>query len=333
VLDQQYIDRYKEKEIEYKTLPAKRIYCAHPLIKSGTNGRVTTEPCGTFIGVRQRATKANILCLGRCTECKHMTCMVCDQCHQNPVVIFEHECTGKSRIDEERARAFFGLKRGKDWQQCPNRDCQRRIELSEACNHMSCPCGTGFCFICGKEANGEDDHWTRRNGCPRYNQPDDDPEYDDGSDYDEDEDDLNLRERENNRITGDPVEEIRGLFEPENTEQDTEEAMPGLEPVATTIGPSEAEVTHGPGTTTATLTRDAVTVTMTARAPDRFLPGNALPLPRWPPAVTGRPRRASEGNPAVATMLFQSYEGAAQFAPAPRQADALAGETDLEQSG
>lgn len=145
--------------------------------------------------------------------------MVCDEFHSDATAIFKHECTGKSRANEQRARAFVGLKRGKDWQQCPNRACARRVELSEACNHMTCPCGTGFCFICGKEADGGDDHWTRRGGCPRYNQPDDDnAEYDDASDYDEDEveDDHAVQlERERNRLNGDPVEEIRGLFEDE----------------------------------------------------------------------------------------------------------------------
>ncbi|RKK92936.1 hypothetical protein BFJ71_g9928 [Fusarium oxysporum] len=31
---------------------------------------------------------------------------------------------------------------------CPG--CGRMIELAEACNHMTCPCGQEFCFICGR---------------------------------------------------------------------------------------------------------------------------------------------------------------------------------------
>ncbi|KAG7415875.1 putative E3 ubiquitin-protein ligase ARI4 [Fusarium oxysporum f. sp. rapae] len=31
---------------------------------------------------------------------------------------------------------------------CPR--CGRMIELAEACNHMTCPCGQEFCFICGR---------------------------------------------------------------------------------------------------------------------------------------------------------------------------------------
>ncbi|KAF5543883.1 e3 ubiquitin ligase ARI4 [Fusarium mexicanum] len=41
---------------------------------------------------------------------------------------------------------------------CPG--CGRMIELSEACNHMTCVCGQGFCFICGEI-------WRTCN-CPTY---------------------------------------------------------------------------------------------------------------------------------------------------------------------
>lgn len=72
---------------------------------------------------------------------------------------------------------------------------------------MECQCGTGFCFICGKEADGEDDHWVR-GGCPRYNQPGDrDVEYDDDHGYDEEDEDH-----------GDPVNDIQNLFDEQNNE-------------------------------------------------------------------------------------------------------------------
>lgn len=81
---------------------------------------------------------------------------------------------------------------------------------------MTCTCGTGFCFICGKEADGEDDHWVRSGGCPRYNQPGDrDVEYDDDGEYDEDEDEDDET---------DPLDDVHGLFEEAPTPQPTAEA-------------------------------------------------------------------------------------------------------------
>jgi hypothetical protein len=86
---------------------------------------------------------------------------------------------------------------------------------------MVCQCGTGFCFICGKEADGDSDHWARKSGCPRYNHPDDlDAEYDDP--YDDDDNDsvvAPLRD-ELEANDNDPLENVRGLFEVDEDDQD-----------------------------------------------------------------------------------------------------------------
>ena len=67
----------------------------------------------------------------------------------------------RKRIDgnKEYIKAFGDLKRGRDYQLCPDKNCQRKVELKDACNHMVCPCGTNFCFISGKEADNDDEHW------------------------------------------------------------------------------------------------------------------------------------------------------------------------------
>lgn len=131
ILQADFIAAYERQEVEYKTPPNKRVYCQHMLMKRSAEGRPTTEACGKFLGVRGRRVAQNQLLLARCEECDNMTCMVCDGFTADAVGIFRHQCPGRSRVNEERARAFAGLKRGKDWQQCPNRTCGRRIELSE----------------------------------------------------------------------------------------------------------------------------------------------------------------------------------------------------------
>jgi hypothetical protein len=78
---------------------------------------------------------------------------------------------------------------------------------------MTCQCGTGFCFICGKEADGDSDHWARKSGCPRYNHPDDpEAEYDDPYNDDDDDSVAPLRD-ELEASDNDPLENVRGLFE------------------------------------------------------------------------------------------------------------------------
>lgn len=78
-------------------------------------------------------------------------------------------------------------------------------------NHMICQCGTGFCFICGKEADGESEHWRKGGSCPRYNQPGDDE-----AEYDEfgygDDDDSTVSNGDDNSDGDDLLEDVRGLF-------------------------------------------------------------------------------------------------------------------------
>ena len=232
IISADFIERYKHKEIEYKTQPSRRIYCQHNVerVISEINGRRVTqqEPCGEFIGMRQRSSKPDTLVLGSCKKCRNATCMICDAYSSDPAATLQHFCIGKSTANEQRAQAFVGLKRGREWQECPNRLCARRIELSAACNHITCTCGTGFCFICGKEVEGDSEHWARKSGCPRYNHPDDrDAEYDD---YDEDDNESIAPIRDELDDDEDPLENVRGLFEVE----DEPDELGGLSPPATT---------------------------------------------------------------------------------------------------
>lgn len=223
IISKDFIESYAHKEIEYKTQPGRRIYCQHiverVVTKDGNTCGVTQEPCGEFIGVRQNQSKPDMLVLGRCKKCKNATCMICEDYSSDPATTLQHICTGRSIANEQRAQAFVGLKRGKEWQQCPNRLCAHRIELSAACNHITCTCGMGFCFICGKEADGDSEHWARKSGCPRYNHPDDDnAEYDE---YDEDDDEST---RDGSEDDDDILENVRGLFDLEDTSE--EEDLP-----------------------------------------------------------------------------------------------------------
>ncbi|GIZ44477.1 hypothetical protein CKM354_000767400 [Cercospora kikuchii] len=103
----------------------------------------------------------------------------------------EHKCLKKDSVE----KALEGLKRGRDYQFCPG--CQWLIQLSDACNHMTCRynCGTQFCYLCGQRAKKKSGHWAQGASCPLYGprngpnplyEPEDD---EDSEDDDEDEDD------------------------------------------------------------------------------------------------------------------------------------------------
>ncbi|KAF2163495.1 hypothetical protein M409DRAFT_26106 [Zasmidium cellare ATCC 36951] len=78
----------------------------------------------------------------------------------------DHVCSK----EQGKLDPFEGLRSGKDYQICPNEGCRRPAELAAGCNHIACPCGTNYCFICAKPAEELSDHW-KLGGCPRYGQP------------------------------------------------------------------------------------------------------------------------------------------------------------------
>src|SRR5690348_2365825 len=49
---------------------------------------------------------------------------------------------------------------------CPK--CNKPIEKNGGCNHMSCPCGHHFCWVC----SGDFDHKTYNHSCGRYKDED-----------------------------------------------------------------------------------------------------------------------------------------------------------------
>jgi len=75
------------------------------------------------------------------------TCTVCDveTCTQ---------CKGEAHPDtpycpqDDAVQQLLQLSREKRWQQCFH--CKQMIDLSSGCNHITCKCGTQFCFVCSK---------------------------------------------------------------------------------------------------------------------------------------------------------------------------------------
>lgn len=196
VFEPAFTQRYEAKEIEYNTAQAKRVYCNQETISCDTDGELISDTCRTFLGERRTATTKNMRTAFRCGKCDVLVCMICDQPFIMRDDAWKHSCAGYSTRQAEEQAAFSNLERGKYWQQCPNQDCMRRVELMEACNHIECPCGTGFCFICGQRAEDGTDHWAV-GGCPRYLQPfDKDAQYDEFDSEGEGEDESSESDEE-----------------------------------------------------------------------------------------------------------------------------------------
>lgn len=152
--NQTFVRAYEAKEVEYKAPALERVYCE----------------CGTFVapmvGEDARTSWVTLASSKLCSGCEARWCLRCAQrCGGFGV---PHDCVPEKRLGERRL-ALGGLKKGKDFQICPGEGCARTIELAEACNAITCQCGTNFCYVCGAQAEPESEHWLRVDGgCPRY---------------------------------------------------------------------------------------------------------------------------------------------------------------------
>ncbi|KAL2838621.1 hypothetical protein BJY01DRAFT_257966 [Aspergillus pseudoustus] len=111
------VEQYIKKKVEFET--PNRTYCH-------------AKQCSTFTPAA--AIKSNI---ATCLECRFTTCTACK----------ERAHTGDCPTDTELQQLLAAAK-ANGWQRCFN--CWLIVELTHGCNHMTCRCGTQFCYNCGR---------------------------------------------------------------------------------------------------------------------------------------------------------------------------------------
>ncbi|KAI9727445.1 MAG: hypothetical protein M1834_008389 [Cirrosporium novae-zelandiae] len=89
--------------------------------------------CPTFIP--PSCVKADV---GTCPQCDSRTCKLCKKLEHPDV------------CDQDHDGVELMLKAEKEkWKQCPH--CHILVERNEGCLHMTCRCGTEFCYNCGRD--------------------------------------------------------------------------------------------------------------------------------------------------------------------------------------
>ena len=78
----------------------------------------------------------------RCPRCAYETCRLCKSA-LHPGTICKQDVAGQ---------ALISLGNKKKWIQCPH--CRTMVEKRSGCLHMSCTCGTSFCYNCGRSGCG-----------------------------------------------------------------------------------------------------------------------------------------------------------------------------------
>ncbi|KOS20501.1 hypothetical protein ESCO_005344 [Escovopsis weberi] len=122
-------DDFRAKSIEYGT--PNRTYCHEPT-------------CSAFISTRfifgDRA---------YCDQCGAVTCTTCKG------AAHDEDCSEDASTQE-----VLRLARENGWQRCQG--CKSMVELNTGCNHMTCRCGSQFCYICGVQ-------W-KKCACPQWDE-------------------------------------------------------------------------------------------------------------------------------------------------------------------
>lgn len=113
---------FEQKKAELDTTWADRVYCAQPA-------------CSRFLG-----SKETFRGVARCAACHEDTCTTCKAAsHAEP-------CSTDTDTALQETRR---LAHEQGWQSC--RHCGRIVDLVQGgCNHMTCPCGHQFCYVCGE---------------------------------------------------------------------------------------------------------------------------------------------------------------------------------------
>jgi len=91
-----------------------------------------------------------------CPMCKKSYCLQCKTEWHKGMTCEEYQIT---KNKDENDVKFEEYAKGSKLKQCPK--CKRWVEKIDGCDHISCPCGTPFCYRCGRIKESEDDHGCR----------------------------------------------------------------------------------------------------------------------------------------------------------------------------
>jgi len=99
-----------------------------------------------------------------CPKCKKEYCLQCKtEWHKN-MTCQEYQ---RSKNKDENDAKFEEYAKGSKLKQCPK--CKRWVEKVSGCDHIKCPCGTPFCYRCGRIKESEFDHGCRYCGNSLFN--------------------------------------------------------------------------------------------------------------------------------------------------------------------
>lgn len=143
-LDEAIFERYTLVEEEYGT--RNPTYCANYNCSHLFSPTRLSKSAGKYI---------------LCYECNQETCTECKQGRSQHTTLQGNKDICPEIISKEDKE----LADQKKWKQCPG--CRILVEKNDGCDHMSCECGTEFCYRCGTE-------YATDHSCACFTAPDED---------------------------------------------------------------------------------------------------------------------------------------------------------------
>jgi hypothetical protein len=90
--------------------------------------------CGQFIPPAQYRGPDSAVC----EICGYLTCRLCRN--------YGHG--GGACPEDVQMQQAEALAAANGWRRCPN--CREMVEREHGCNHMTCRCGSEWCYVCGR---------------------------------------------------------------------------------------------------------------------------------------------------------------------------------------
>lgn len=128
-LDQENTLRWELVREEYKA--KNPMFCAN-------------KRCSTFLS--QKVIDKAIDKFVRCNDCATETCSKCRQLKETHKGINYEKCLDAEQLMNEEDQK---LAKARHWKQCPG--CKNLTEKTDGCDHMSCACGTLWCYRCSSK--------------------------------------------------------------------------------------------------------------------------------------------------------------------------------------
>nr|GLL29053.1 uncharacterized protein LOC109165768 isoform X1 [Ipomoea trifida] len=127
--------------VEANVLNADKIYCPYP------NCSVLLDPHECFSMRASSSSQSDNSCV-ECRACQRFICVDCRVPWHSSMTCEEYQNLPHEERDVGDV-TLHRLAQNKRWRRCLH--CQRMIELTHGCYHITCWCGHEFCYSCGAE--------------------------------------------------------------------------------------------------------------------------------------------------------------------------------------